>query len=329
MDNNINNNMAGNANGGQGNGQTNGQMNGQGNGSFQSQMMQSPKQPMDPVKKKKLILGLSLGIGGVVMAIVAVVVVSMLMKADYGESYRVAKELKPKVSDISDNYDCLRAIDYVSSDYTSEMTYNGYIEGCAAVAEGVDELVAKLGQTSGVKRDKDLKAQYDRFQEAIGKVLPNEDELKQRLGVYKVWHKFVVLANELTASKSSDAEIQNAAKVLTESGNDVLAKYGAGWLEKTLAYVQAYRAYNNSNAGYYSDEREALKTDRNNKETERKNWIAANKPDITEIGGLNFENSSKTYTEFTKLYDMITEMYEKNYDGSGDCTEFLGEVFCS
>lgn len=327
MDNNINNNMAGNANGGQGNGQTNGQMNGQGNGNFQSQMMQSPKQPMDPVKKKKLILGLSLGMGGVVVAIVAVVVVSMLTKADYGESYRVAKELKPKVSDISDNYDCSRVIDYVSSDYTSETTYNGYIEGCVAVAEGVDELVVKLGQTSGVKRDKDLKAQYDRFQEAIGKVLPNEDELKQRLEVYKVWHKFVVLANELTASKSSDAEIQNAAKVLTESGNDVLAKYGAGWLEKTSVYVQAYRAYDNTS--YSASNKSELRVERDNKQTERKNWIAANKPDIAEIGGLSFENASKMYTEFTKLYEMITEMYEKNYDGSGDCTEFLGEVFCN
>lgn len=320
-------NNSGQMNGGmQNNGQMNPQMNSQMNGNFQpqQQMMRSPKQPMDPAKKKKLILGLSLGIGGVVVAIIAIVVVSMLMKADYGESYRVAGELKPKVADISNNYDCSRVIDYVNSTYTKEATYNEYVTGCAEIAEGVDELVAKLGQTSGVKRDKDIKAQYDRFHEAIGKVLPDEDELKQRLEVYRVWHKFIVVTDSLSASKSSDAEVQNAAKILTESENEVLAKYGAGWLEKTLAYVQAYREYYNT-PGYSSE----LVTAKNNAQTEQKNWIAANKPDITEIGGLSFENASKMYTEFTKLYDMITEMYEKNYDGSGDCTEFLGEVFCS
>lgn len=329
MDNNMN-NMVGNANGGiQNNGQGNGQMNNQVNGNWQPQpqVARPPKQPMDPAKKKKLILGISLGVGGVLLAIVAIVVLMVVMKVDYGESYRVAKELKPKVSDINNNYDCSRVVDYVSSSYTSETTYDGYVQGCAEIAEGVDDLVSQLGQTAGVKRDKDLKAQYDRFQEAIEAVMPDEDELKQRLEVYKIWHKFMVATNDLSASSSSDAEIQNAAKILTESGNETLAEYGAGWLEKTLAYVQAYRTY--SNTSYSASNKSELRVERDNKQAERKDWIAANEPDIKELGGLSFENTSKMYTEFTKLYEMITEMYEKNYDGSGDCTEFLGEVFCS
>lgn len=305
------------------------QMNGQMGGNWQSQppMMRPPKQPMDPAKKKKLIIGLSLGIGGVVVAIIGIVAVSILMRVDYGESYRVAKELKPKISDINNNnYDCSRVLSYVSSTSTSETTYNGYTEGCAEIADGVDDLVDKLGQTAGVKRDKDIKAQYDRFQEAIESILPDGDELKQRLEVYQIWHKFVVLVDDLSASKSSDAEIQSAARVLTSSGNQILATYGEGWLEKTLAYVQAYRAY--YNASYSDSNKSALRTAMNERNTEQKNWVAENKPDIAEVGGLSFDNTSKMYTEFSKLYDMITEMYEKNYDDSGDCTEFLGEVFC-
>lgn len=305
-----------------------GQMNGgQVNGSWQPQpqMMPQPKSPMDPAKKKKIILGVSLGVGGVVIAIVAVVVASILLKVDYGESYRVAKELKPKVSDISDNYDCERVIDYVDSAYTSDATYAEYVSNCLSVADGVEDLVTKLGQTAGIKRDKDLKAQFERFEEAIDSVLPDEEELSQRLKVYEAWHKFTVAVDDLSASSSSDAEIQNAAKNLTESGNEVLATYGAGWLEKAQAYTQAYREYYNT-PGYSA----ALVAAKNNAQTEQKNWVAANRPDIAEVGGLSFANTSKMYTEFTKLYDMIVELYEQNYDeASGDCTTFLDEVYCS
>lgn len=315
---------------GQPGGNLNQPLNGQGNGNWQSQPQAMPtsKQPMNPAKKKKLILGITLGVGGVIVAVIAVVVVSMLMRVDYGESYRVAKELKPKVAALNHNYDCSSVVNDVAKTYATATTYDGYIAGCLGAMEGVDGLVAQLGQTPGVKRNQELKAQYERFQEAIGAVLPDEEELKQRLNVYQVWHNFVVAVDDLRISTSSDAEIQNAAKILTESGNEILAKYGAGWLEKTLAYVQAYRAYTNSTVSYFSDEYRALKVDRDNKQTEQKNWIAENKPDIAEVGGLSFGSTAKMYTEFTKLYDMITELYEENYDDSGDCTEFLGEVIC-
>lgn len=318
-------NMGGNMNGGnmQNAGMNGGQVNG--NWQPQPQMMPQQKPPMDPAKKKKIILGVSLGVGGVVIAIVAVVVASILLKVDYGESYRVAKELKPKVSDISDNYDCERVVDYVNSAYTSDATYAEYVSSCLSVADGVEDLVTKLGQTAGIRHDKDLKAQFERFEEAIDSVLPDEEELGQRLKVYEAWHKFTVVVDDLSAGSSSDAEIQNAAKNLTESGNEVLATYGAGWLEKTQAYIRAYREYYNT-PGYSA----ALVTAKNNAQTEQKNWIAANKPDIVEVGGLSFENTSKMYTEFTKLYDMIVELYEQNYDeASGDCTTFLDEVYCN
>lgn len=326
----MDNNMVNMPTGGNGQpgGNLNQPLNGQMNGNWQPQPQTIPKQPMNPVKKKKLILGVTLGVGGVILAVIAIVVVSMLIKVDYGESYRVAKELKPKVAELNHNYDCSSVVNDVAKTYVTVATYDGYITGCLGATEGVDELVAQLGQTPGVKRNQELKAQYERFQEAIGVVLPDEEELKQRLNIYQVWHNFVVTIDNLYADTSSDAEIQNAAKILTESGNEILAKYGAGWLEKTLAYVQAYRAYNNSKASYFSDEYRALKADRDNKQTEQKNWIAENKPDIAEVGGLSFGSASKMYTEFTKLYDMITELYEKNYDDSGDCTEFLGEVIC-
>lgn len=288
--------------------------------------MQTPVQGMAP-KKSKLGLWLGLGIGGVMLVVAAVVAVMMLTKVDYSESYKVAKELKTKISSLTSNYSCTRVIDAVSSASTSEQSYQKYADECREMGDGVDELVEKLGQTPGVKRNKEIQAQFERFQEAINAVLPNRDELEQRLKLYETWHKFVVLVDNLSASKSSDAEIQSAARVLTSSGNQILATYGEGWLEKTLAYVQAYRAY--YNASYSDSNKSTLRTVMNDRSTEQKNWVAENKPDIAELGGLSFANASKVGSEFTKLYDLITDAYEQNYnEESGDCLEFLGEVFC-
>lgn len=293
------------------------------------QMVPVQKQPMDPAKKKKLILGICLGAGGAVVLIIAVVVICILMKVDYGESYKLAKELKPKAYDISNNYSCANAVGYADSHYVDNSSYSGYVSGCLAMMDGVSELVADLGRTSGVKRNKEIKEQYGRFKEAVNAVVPEGNELAEKMKLYEAWHKFVVATDDLSASSSSDAEIRNAVKSLTESGNKILEDYGKGWLEKTLAYVQAYRAYDNSNAGYFSDEGKALRAERDNKQTEWKNWKAENKPDIKEVAELSFENRAAVYTEFTKLYEMIVDEYEKNYDGSGECTEFLGEVICS
>ena len=131
----------------------------------------------------------------------------------------------------------------------------------------------------------------------------------------------------LSYSKSSDAEITAAANILIESGNDALKTYGEGWLAKTLETAVAYRAYNNASwsASNYSE----LRTTYNNKASERSDWIDANKPDINTLAPLNFDDTSKMYSAFTKLYDMITTTLEKNYSyGSGVCSEFAGDVYC-
>lgn len=83
-------------------------------------------------------------------------------------------------------------------------------------------------------------------------VLPDTEELAQRLDIHQTWHRFMVMADGLTAGKSSDAE----------------------------------------------------------------------------VGGLSFENTTKMYSEFSKLYGVISEAYEKNYDDSGECLELFGEVMC-
>lgn len=288
--------------------------------------MKPPKQPMDSAKKKKIIMGVVIGAAAVVVAVAAVVVVSMLLKVDYGETYKVAKELKPEVVNVYRNTNCENVIDYAESTYTRPADYNEYADGCLAAGGEISELTKKLGETAGVKRNKEIKAQFDKFSEGVNTTLPDKSDLEKKLAIYKAWHEFQYLRDDIRAS-SADSEVQSAVAPLVNSGNDTLKTYGEGWMTSVLKLTQAYRNYDNMS---YSDpNKSSARVAYQDAQTEHNNWTAANKPDIKQLGGLNFDNNTKMYNEWTKLYDMIRETYMENYnEGSGDCSEFLGEVYC-
>ncbi len=283
--------------------------------------------PVAPKKKKTgLILGLSLGIGGIVIVIVVVVVVIMMSKVDYGEAYRVASELSEKVQGIHNDYDCTNVVDDYDDEYVSDKTFDGYVVECEATTEGVDELVKKLGETAGVKKNKEIKEKYEVFSEEMVKIVPEGDELGQKLAVYQAWHTFAVKVDDLQAT-SADAAVQAAANVLIESGNEVLKKYGEGWLEKTLAYTHAFQVYRNTSwsASNYND----VVAARDDAKTAQENYSMENKPDIGTLAGLNFDNTTKMYNAFEEMRELINREYEANYDyESGDCFELFGEVVC-
>ena len=219
---------------------------------YPQQTMQSPKQPMDPKKKKTIILIVSIVSGVMVLGITLAIVLPMIFKVDYSTAYNTAKELQPKIYDIYQSYDCEHVVDYVDSDYTSIKTYNEYINGCAeAFSIETDNLVSDLASTDGVKRNEEIRLQFERFKSVYDSMNPDYDELMAKLAVYKARHEFVVMAKDLSYS-SSDAEITAAANKLIESGNEVLKTYGEGWLEKYLAAAHAHQDWYNS-SGYYSE----------------------------------------------------------------------------
>lgn len=285
------------------------------------------QQTIDSRKKKKIITGVLVGVGMVAVIGVAVAVVMSMMKANYGETYRSAKELSPKISDFVNSTDCKYVMEYVNSAYITMESYQGYAESCMSVGDGLSEAVEKLGETSGVKKNKEIKAQFEKVSEGLAEILPNDDELRAKINVDLAWHEFVLAANDLNYQTVSDAEIKAAAKALIESGNDALKIYGEGWEERTLQQAQAYRDY--YNLPYSDPNRNVKRTEYNNLDQANKDWRAANVPDYKTMGGIDLSGRDKLYKEFSTLRAMIAEEYEKNYDsGSGDCFEFLGEVEC-
>ncbi len=287
-----------------------------------------PKQPMNPKTKKKIIIGVIVGVIVLIAAIVAVVVIAIASRVDYGESYRVAKELDDKIDEIYYDYDCSNVVSYVDSAWTSERNYNGYISSCKDALNGVSELVDKLGDTAGVKRNKEIGDKFSAFKSSFEEAFPNLSDISAQLDLYQVWHNYAVKVDSLSAS-SSDAEVKAAADILINSGNETLKNYATTWLEKTTAYIHAYKAYWDSS---YSDpNRDALRKAMNTAQTEQRDWVSENRPDITSLVGLEFNDTAKVYNNFGNLYQTIREVYQENYDfDSGDCTyyEYIDTVDC-
>lgn len=286
----------------------------------------TPKEPMSPATKKKIILGCVIGGIGLVLGIVAAIVIPMLLKINYGETYKIAKELKPKIYEIYRNYDCDYVIDYVSSTYTTPKSYSGYIENCKkAYGSAVNDLVNQLGDSDGVKKNDEIKNQFDKFKAEYSSLSAGDAEaLAEKLSLWQAVHDFTYAVDDLTMS-SPDSGFKTAANYLIESGNDTLKAYGEGWLERVLGVTAAYRAYQSSP---WQTSAEAY-TEYNNKSREFSDWRSANSPSISTVAPLDFSDSSRMYSEFSTLYDLIVKTYEKNYDfGSNTCTEFLNEVFC-
>lgn len=288
--------------------------------------VKTQKQPMDPAVEKKIILGAIIGGATVVVGVIAIVVISLLTRVDYGETYRVAKELSPEITAFAQNTSCTRVLDYVDSQYTTVTTYNDYVSSCLSAGSEIDGLIEKLGATSGVKRNKEIKEVFDKFSEGVSQTLPNAEELEEKLAMYRAWHEYVYLEDDVRFS-DTNAELQAVAAPLIDSGNEVLKTYGEGWLTSVLAVATAYREYDGLS---YSDSNKTTARQKYQElQASHKTWMAENKPNIKTMAALNFENTSKLYDAWTKLYDLIRETYEENYDEeSGDCVMLFGEVFC-
>ncbi|MDO4508197.1 MAG: hypothetical protein Q4B65_02325 [Candidatus Saccharibacteria bacterium] len=285
-----------------------------------------PKQPMDPAKKKKIILWSSIAAGVVVLGVVIAVVLVMILKVDYRESYLKAKDMDEKIYDIYYSYDCDDAVSYVDSTYIDGEEYEKYITECKALGDGVGTMVEDLGKTSGVAKNSEIKAQYDKFKAAYDKVLPGAEELAAKLDVYKAWHEYALLVDELS-SEDPDEDFTAAANALINSGNDVLKAYGEGWLEKVLNYIHAYNAWYDAkwNDPKYDEYYDAY----TRADEEFDDYREENRPDLEEIAPLNFSDASEMYEEWNKLTGLIADNYEKNYNsGSGDCMEIYTQIHC-
>ena len=282
------------------------------------------RKPMDPATKKKLILGLSIGGGVIVLAIIAIVVIAVVTHVDYGATYRAAKELDEKINDFYSSSDCADAYLEADSTYVDEDDYNDALDECKAMATELDELVNVLGSTSGIKNDSELKAAYDKFVADYRKVIPDQATLDAGLATLKAVHQFMLAVDELDLDEAGEAEIQEACNYLINSGNAQLATVGQGVAPLLTDYVNTYRTWLDS-SGYYNDEYDAYQA----AEEALENYLDDNDVTKDELITFELDGAGDVYDAYSDLYDDIVSAYELHYDGKGGCsTSYDGTVYC-
>jgi len=285
----------------------------------------SAPKPLDPKAKKKIILWTCIG-GGIFVALsVIAIIFSLVFRIDYGESYRKAREVDEDLSDLVSNTSaCSRVASYANSTWTNEKTYNDYVSKCLDSLDHDDSEIVELGKTSGVKRNEDIKAQYNKFKKAYDQAFPGRANAEAALKIYKAWHTFVIKSNTAISAIKDDDAYRKAADVLKESDNSTLIEYADGWLERGLVYSKAYREYTEGDNKGTSATRTAM----NEARTDFRSYINQNEPDIEDLAEFEPGDTTDVYSTFKKLYNMISDAYEENYDGKGDCVELLDSVYC-
>lgn len=261
------------------------------------------KKPMDPKKKKKIIIWSCIGGGVVIAAIVAVVLVIVLTKVDYKESYQIAMQLDDKIGDFYYDYDdCSDVVDDVNNDWTGTSSYSSYVSDCKnAVSKETIDLVDKLSGTSGVARDGDVKAKFDIFNEAFKKATASvNDETSKTLDVYDSWHKFVYNSDGFSFYSTSEEKINTVANYAINSGNDTFKAFGEQWKEKAIEVYKARQAYDKATSGY-SD----LLKDYNTKKNALESWLEENLPKPSEVLPLSFDGDASAirsaWSDFTTI----------------------------
>lgn len=267
------------------------------------------KKPMDPKKKKNIIIWSCVGGGVLIAGIVAIVLVIVLTKVDYKESFAIAQKLDDKISDFYYDYDdCGDVVDKVNNTWTGTSSYSSYVSDCKnAISQETIDLVNQLGGTSGVARDGEVKAKFDAFNTDFQKAVSSVNaETGSKLDTYDSWHKFVYESDGFGFySSTTEDKINTVANYAINSGNDTFKSFGEQWKTKAIEVLNARQAYDKATTGY-SD----LYKDYSSKKTALENWLEESLPKPSEVLPLSFEgNEYDVKNKWNDLESIISTKY--------------------
>ena len=283
-----------------------------------------------PKKKRNrgVLVGVLILLIGVVVSVVFLV--TNQVRIDYAGTYQLAKELKPKMIEIQNAYDCDKVVNYLTSAYATMESYQGYVKGCLEIGEDAKEGLEGLEMTEGVMKDGEVMMKYDELMEKYRKVMNENAKMTDILEAYEVWHEWVIAEGHSGRGEWdwTEEELKGASEILTRSKYELLQEYGKGWLEKKTEALKAHEAYFNK-AMDAEGELTELREESKNKEMAFKDWKAENEPQVKELIPLAPAKTGELAGAWQSFYDLVRRSYQENYNREiGGCKELVNQVIC-
>ena len=185
----------------------------------------------------------------IILVAVAVVVVAgivaalMLMKPNYKESYDKTSALRSELMDWQENSGCRSFFDNLGEKDVTLEALNGYGDECDKEIKDFGDQLRAVGKTSGVQRDKEIKAQYDLVEMKWNALVSNEADFKKDLQANLDLHQFIIAADGVDGS-DLDGMLE-AVTYLTNSDNAKIKEVGDKFadyikkLQRLMAELQA------------------------------------------------------------------------------------------
>ena len=280
----------------------------------------APKPKMDAAKKRNIIIGSCIGGGCLLIAIITIILVLALGgKPDYQSSYDKMGELAQTINTFSTG-NCANIVRSLTGSSYADNKPETYIEPCK---KDVAEIYAKtneLGETSGVKKDSEVKKAYDEFKNTLQESIPEGDDLKKELKAIQDLGNFAAKFNAINIS-SSDIEatrstVTEALSYLTNSENEQIAEMGRDLSTKfndlfdaINRYKSAAEAYQNANVfdANYSELYQAYSDALSEMSSKSSNFSSTSIVDTLEGIDFKLKNANGVVDKFDDLRDSIRE----------------------
>ena len=292
---------------------------------YPQQLMQKvPRKSMDPKTKRLIVILCSVFGGLLVLSIVTIIVLPVILKVDYEETYGLAKELNSAVDGLSA---CGGVVEYAGSVYTTEKEYGKYITRCKEGIVGVKKLTGDVEGTSGL-RDGELKELWDVYKLNYERLTPIYEKAVE---VYPFWHEFVLTENAMKKDSDwyktmTEDKMNGMLKSLQGSGVDDFEDFAEGYRTKYIPYVMAYKkqdlvftaytntSYNASNRNALRDEYYSAREATSALLKVWNEWKADNTVDLEteEILGVDLGREGGVLnTSFSKFYSELRTKHSK------------------
>lgn len=203
-----------------------------------------------PGSSKGLIIGLC--IGGfliILITVLCIIFIPMLFGVDWEETHAAAEQFDSTSRKV--DTECGNVSSYLTSTYTSDSEYEGYVKKCKNSINSYFEAVDALKDASGVKKNKEIKQKYEDFMAIYEKVKPAYETLPDTC---KELHKFYAIVNDIDSDDlgdMSDEAIDGMFKDLINSENESVRNIGNKLSGEVKNYIKTYKAYLTAREAWY------------------------------------------------------------------------------